>query len=81
MRRRWADARKEYRLEDFVPTASLPEAWATAWCSSAVVAGVSSITTIENEFPFLAYVEEAGGPTELAKRRELVVYVAGFPGP
>ena len=39
------------------------------------------ITTVENEFPFLAYVEEAGGPTGLGDRDEIAVYVAGFPAP
>jgi|GEM_PF-5334645 len=72
---------RDYRLEDFVPTASLPEAWGPAWCESAVTSGVSCITTVENEFSFLAYVDESGGVSGLADRREMVVYVAGFPGP
>jgi len=39
------------------------------------------MTTIENETPFLAYVEEAGGPAGLGDRGELAVYTAGFPDP
>jgi hypothetical protein len=72
---------REYRLEDFVPTASLPEAWGAAWCEAAAASEVSCITTVENEFSFLAYVDESGGVSGLAGRREMVVYVAGFPGP
>jgi hypothetical protein len=70
-----------YELGDFVPTASLPETWSSAWCEAAVASGVSCITTVENEFSFLSYVEEVGGVAGLADRRELVVYVAGFPAP
>jgi hypothetical protein len=44
-----------------------------------VAAGPEWITTIENEFPFLSYVLEAGGPPGLGERRELAVYTAGFP--
>jgi hypothetical protein len=72
---------RDYRLADFIPTASLPEAWGGAWCESAVASAISCITTIENEFSFLAYVDESGGVNALAERREMVVYVAGFPGP
>ena len=39
------------------------------------------ITTIENEYPFLSYIEEAGGPAGLASRGEVAVYTAGFPTP
>ena len=72
---------RAYELADFVPTASLPEAWGRAWCEAAAASRVSCITTIENEDPFLAYVEEVGGVAGLADRRELVVHVAGFPRP
>ena len=72
---------REYRLEDFTPTAALPEDWGAAWCRAAAEAGVSCITTVENEYAFLAYVEEAGGAEGLRDRSEHVVYVAGFPGP
>jgi hypothetical protein len=72
---------REYRLEDFTPTAALPEAWAAAWCQAAADARVTCITTIENEHAFLAYVDEVGGAEGLRARSELVVHVAGFPGP
>jgi hypothetical protein len=72
---------RAYELADFVPTASLPEAWGRAWCEAVVTSRVSCITTIENEDPFLSYVEEVGGVAGLADRRELVVHVAGFPAP
>jgi hypothetical protein len=71
-----------YQLADFAPSAHLPEAWADAW-----LAGVTAepslriVTTVENEYPFLAYVEEAGGPQGLGERGELVVYTGGFPPP
>jgi hypothetical protein len=42
---------------------------------------VQLITTIENEYPFLSYVEEAGGPRSLGARGEVAVYTAGFPTP
>lgn len=72
---------REYRLEDFTPTAALPEDWAAAWCRAAADAGVTCITTIESEDAFLAYVDEVGGAEGLRARSEYVVYVAGFPGP
>lgn len=72
---------RTYELADFAPTASLPEAWGGAWCEAAAASGVACITTVENEFPFLSYVEEVGGAAGLAHRREMVVYVAGFPAP
>jgi hypothetical protein len=70
-----------YLLEDFSPSAHLPEAWADAWTASVVDAGVDVITTVENEYPFLAYIEDSGGPWALGERRELVVYTGGFPTP
>ncbi len=70
-----------YRLEDFTPVAHLPEAWAEAWVEGVLKAGVEIITTVENEYPFLAYVEEAGGPAGVGTRHELVIYTAGFPTP
>jgi hypothetical protein len=70
-----------YDLEDFAPTAHLPEAWAGAWIDAIVEGPTRDITTIENEFPFLAYVEAAGGPSGLGDRDEIAVYVAGFPTP
>jgi hypothetical protein len=72
---------REYRLEDFVPVAHLPDAWSAAWAEALAGQGVRLVTTIENEFPFLSYVEEAGGPEGLGARRELAVYTAGFPTP
>jgi hypothetical protein len=72
---------RRYRLEDFSPSAHLPEAWAEAWLAGVVSAKVDIITTVENEYPFLAYIEEAGGPCALGERRELAVYTGGFPPP
>lgn len=70
-----------YRLEDFAPVAHLPEVWADAWVEAVLRSRVQVITTVENEYPFLAYVEEAGGPASIGGRGELVVYTAGFPTP
>ena len=39
------------------------------------------MTTIENEYPFLSYREQADGPGGLAARGEVAVYTAGFPTP
>lgn len=72
---------RAYRLEDFVPVAHLPEGWSDAWVEGLDRAGVRQVTTIENEFPFLSYVEEAGGPAGLGRRGEVAVYTAGFPAP
>jgi hypothetical protein len=70
---------RSYRLADFTPSAWLPEAWLPMVARAG--ASTTTVTTIENEVPFFAYVEEAGGPAALGLRGELVVYVAGFPGP
>jgi Wadjet anti plasmid transformation system JetA-like protein len=70
---------RTYFLEDFNPTAHLPEEWAPPWVEGVVAASPAWITTIENEFPFLSYVLEAGGPCGLGKRSEIVIYTAGFP--
>src|SRR5207245_1700663 len=67
--------------EDFTPAAHLPDAWSDAWVEALVAASVTHITTIENEYPFLSYIEEAGGPAGLASRGEFAVYTAGFPTP
>lgn len=72
---------REYRLEDFRPVAHLPESWAGAWVEGVVQSGVRRLTTIENEVPFLSYVEERGGPLGLGQDGELVVYTAGFSPP
>src|SRR5260221_191189 len=72
---------KVYALEDFAPAAHLPDAWADAWVAALVSAGVQRVTTIENEYPFLSYIEEMGGPAGLASRSEVAVYTAGFPTP
>jgi Uncharacterized protein conserved in bacteria C-term(DUF2220) len=71
----------DYWLEDFAPVAHLPDSWSDAWVAALVRSGVRLVTTIENEFPFLSYVEEAGGARELGARGEVVVYTAGFPTP
>src|SRR5581483_643544 len=70
-----------YRLQDFIPVAHLPEAWADAWLDAVTEAGVEMVTTVENEYPFLSYVEEASGPANIGTRGELLVYTAGFPTP
>ena len=72
---------RDYMLEDFTPTAHLPDAWSDAWVEAMASSGVQLITTIENEYPFLSYVEEAGGPRSLGARGEVAVYTAGFPTP
>jgi hypothetical protein len=72
---------KTYALEDFAPAAHLPDAWADAWVDGLVAAGVQRVTTIENEYPFLSYIEQAEGPAGLASRGEVAVYTAGFPTP
>ena len=72
---------REYRLEDFTPVAHLPDTWSDAWVQALAHSGVRCVTTIENEFPFLSYVEEAGGPGSLGARGEIAVYTAGFPTP
>jgi hypothetical protein len=68
-----------YLVGDFRPTAHLPEEWAEAWVEGVIASRPEWITTVENEFPFLSYALEAGGPRGLGGRRELVVYTAGFP--
>jgi len=70
-----------YCLEDFIPTAHLPGAWAASWVEALSSPAITCITTIENEFPFFAYVEESGGPEGLGARGEIAVYTAGFPAP
>ena len=70
-----------YDLEDFAPTAHLPEGWAEAWVAGVVEAPTCAVTTVENEFPFLAYVEGAGGPRGLGDRGEIAIYTGGFPTP
>jgi len=70
---------RSYFLEDFNPTAHLPEEWAGPWVQGLAAASPAWITTIENEFPFLSYVLEAGGPCGLRERSEIAVYTAGFP--
>jgi hypothetical protein len=72
---------RAYLLEDFRPVAHLPDSWAEAWVDGVIESGVRVLTTVENEFPFLSYVEEAGGPASLGRHGELVVYTAGFPTP
>src|SRR3989449_2853650 len=70
-----------YRLEDFTPAAHLPDSWAGAWVEALAEVKIRQVTTVENEYPFLAYVEEAGGPAALGARGEVAVYTAGFPTP
>ncbi len=73
--------KKIYALEDFAPAAHLPDTWADAWVDALVSSGTRCVTTIENEYPFLSYIEEADGPAGLAARGEVAVYTAGFPTP
>lgn len=68
-------------LEDFDPAAYLPEGWTEALVAGVAAAAPKRIITIENEYPFLSYIYAAGGPKGLGERRELVVYIAGFPTP
>lgn len=70
-----------YRLEDFQPVAHLPDAWGAALVDAVIASGFETVTTIENEYPFLSYVEEAGGHRGLLERRDFPVYIAGFPTP
>lgn len=70
-----------YELADFAPVAHIPDAWSQSFIAGVAAAPIHTITTIENEFPFLAYVEEAGGPAGLLLRRELVIFLSGFPTP
>jgi hypothetical protein len=72
---------RDYLLEDFAPVAHLPDAWSDAWVEALGNSGAQLVTTIENEYPFLSYVEEAGGPRNLGAQSEIVVYTAGFPTP
>src|SRR5712691_8374641 len=72
---------KIYALEDFAPAAHLPDAWADAWVDALVSSGIQRVTTIENEYPFLSYIEQADGPAGLAARGAVAVYTAGFPTP
>lgn len=74
-------AGRMYRLDDFTPVAHLPEAWAGAWVDALARMDLTCVTTIENEVPFLAYVEELGGPEGLGAKCEIAVYTAGFPSP
>src|SRR4051812_33344899 len=59
----------------------VPDAWADTWVAALVASEVQRVTTIENEYPFLSYIEEMGGPAGLASRGEVAVYTAGFPTP
>lgn len=70
---------RSYFLEDFSPTAHLPEAWNEALIDALSRASLSWFTSIENEYPFLSYVEQEGGPRGLGERGEFVLYTAGFP--
>lgn len=71
---------REYELADFSPVAHLPESWSGALVD-ALANKIDVVTTIENEVPFVGYVEACGGPAGLGAQRELAVYVAGFPAP
>lgn len=64
-----------------MPAAHLPDSWSGAWVDALVATRIQRVTTIENEFPFLSYIEESGGPRGLASRGEVAVYTGGFPTP
>lgn len=70
---------RPYNLAHFAPMATLPAAWGEALAAGVARAAVTHVTTVENEYPFFAYVEEAGGPAGLGARGEFVIYTAGFP--
>ncbi len=74
-------AGRSYELSDFSPVAHLPDAWSPALTATLASSSIRTVTTIENEFPFLSYAEEAGGPAGLMARHELVVFTSGFPTP
>lgn len=74
-------AGRAYELSDFSPTAHVPDAWAPALTAALASSSIRTITTVENEFPFLSYVEEAGGPVGVMAQGELVVFTSGFPTP
>jgi hypothetical protein len=74
-------AGQQIALESFVPVAHLPDAWSEAWVAAIAASGARVLTTIENEYPFLAHVEESGGPAGLGASGEVAVYTAGFPTP
>jgi hypothetical protein len=71
---------RNYELADFAPVAHLPESWSSALVD-ALKDRIDVVTTVENEVPFIGYVESCGGAVGLGAQRELVVYVAGFPAP
>ena len=48
---------KVYALEDFAPAAHVPDSWSDAWVEALVAAQIQHVTTIENEFPFLSYIQ------------------------
>lgn len=69
------------RLEDMTPCATLPSGWSGAVARGLLAAAPKVITTVENLYAFLAYVEEAGGPQGLGDRGEVACYTAGNPAP
>lgn len=68
-------------LRDADPSLALPGTWAEALGMAIVRGGATVVTTIENEYSFQAYVEQAGGPGGLADRGEAVLFTAGRPAP
>lgn len=68
-------------LRDDQPYAPIAESLTSALEDGLVQHGELVITTVENETPFLLYVESAGGPAGLADRGEFVMYTGGFPTP
>jgi hypothetical protein len=73
--------KRKYDSLDFQPVAHLPEAWANSWIDGLSKQETQLVTTIENEYPFLSYVEHAGGPAGLGERKEVALYTSGFPTP
>jgi len=69
------------RLEDMVPCATLPATWSDALAQGLAAAAPAVVTTIENFYAFLSYVEDAAGATGLCERGEVACYTAGNPAP
>jgi hypothetical protein len=66
-------------LLDDTPSAAVAEGLFDQLADAISVSGPLTITTVENETPYHLYIEEAGGPSGLAARGELVIYIAGWP--
>ena len=72
---------RTYELDDFTPVAHLPESWTEAFVEAATNAGLATVTTVENEYPFLSYIESHGGSAAVGSTGELVVYTGRASSP